>query len=103
MKRNLNSVFILLTFILTLSLGALGQETTGSIEITSRDPNGAIVPNVSVTVATAVGGTSSSTGFKRTVNTGGDGYVRVLQVPPGDYSVTAAATAGFAVKTIQSV
>ncbi len=103
MKRNLNSVLILLALAFAFTPGVFGQETSGSIEITSRDPNGAIVPNVSVTIATAVGGTTSSTGFRRTVSTGGDGFARVLQIPPGHYSVTAAATAGFAEKTITNV
>jgi hypothetical protein len=100
MKKHFSFAFMLLALVFSLSLTALGQETTGGLEITSRDPNGAVVPNVSVTIAAASTGT---TGFKRTATTGEDGFVRIVAVPPGLYNITAAATAGFAEKTIEGV
>jgi hypothetical protein len=101
MKKHLSSAFMLLTFVCCLALSAFGQETTGGLEITTRDPNGAVVPNVSVTISSSAAGTTS--GFKRTATTGEDGFVRVVQVPPGTYNITAAATAGFVEKTVPNV
>lgn len=100
MKKHLSFAFVLLSFVFSFSLSALGQETTGSLEITSRDPNGAAVPNVSVTITSS---TSATTGFRRTATTDDDGFVRIVQVPPGTYNVTAAATAGFVEKTAANV
>lgn len=100
MKRHFSFAFILLALVFSFSLSALGQETTGSLEITTRDPNGAAVPNVSVAIVSSSSGT---TGFRRTATTADDGFVRVVQVPPGIYSITAAATAGFVEKTATNV
>jgi len=95
--------FISLVFALVLGLGvsALGQERTGNLEGTVKDPTGAVVPNVSVTIKNA--GTTAnettttgiSTGFDRTVTTDDQGFFRVLQMPPGGYVVTTAAISGF--------
>lgn len=104
MRKDFTSIFILLVILMTFAIGAFGQETTGSIEITSRDPNGAAVPNVPVTVrSSTAAGTTSTAGFRRTVTTDKDGYARVLEVPPGTYDITAAPAAGFAEKTLQGV
>src|SRR6186997_74425 len=100
MKKHFSFAFMMLTLVLSFCLSALGQETTGGLEITSRDPNGAVVPNVSITIQSS---SSATTGFKRTASTGEDGSVRIVAVPPGQYNITAAATAGFAEKTIQNV
>ena len=94
----------MLAIALSFTLSAFGQERTGTLEITTRDPNGAVVPNVTITVANSTApGTTSTTGFRRTVTTDSDGFVRIIQVPPGVYSVTAAATAGFAEKNLANV
>src|SRR5687767_4690669 len=95
--------FISLVFALVLGLGvsALGQERTGNLEGTVKDPTGAVVPNVSVTIKNAAAGSSEttttgvSTGFDRTVTTDDQGFFRVLQMPPGGYVVTTAAISGF--------
>lgn len=92
------SVFALLLCFGTITFG---QETTGDIEITVKDPNGAVVPNASVTVANSEG--TSTGGFRRTIVTDSQGFVRVLKVPPGLYTVTVAPTAGFAERVIPSV
>lgn len=89
------SVFALL---LCLGVTAFGQETTGDIDITVKDPNGAVVPNVSITISS-----SNAAGFKRTVTTDENGSVRVIKIPPGLYTVTAAATSGFAEKIVPGV
>src|SRR5688500_16675431 len=98
MRKNLHFLFVLLAFSFCLSISAFGQETTGDIEVTVKDPNGAVVPNVSITVASSSTGVSSTAGFKRTVTTNEDGYVRIIQVPPGVYTVTASPVSGFAEK-----
>jgi Carboxypeptidase regulatory-like domain/TonB-dependent Receptor Plug Domain len=63
-----------------------------------KDPNGAVIPNASLTI-TSVG----STGFKRTITTDDNGNQKLLQVPPGVYSITVAAISGFAEKKLQNV
>jgi hypothetical protein len=103
MKRDFSSAFILLILVFTFTLGVFGQETTGSIEITSRDPNGAVVPNVSVTIVSASRASTTTAGFRRTVTTDSDGVARVIEVPPGNYDIIAAPTAGFAERTIRNV
>jgi hypothetical protein len=71
-------------FVICLSALALGQGTTGSIDGTVKDPNGAVVPNVTVTVTS----TGNTTGFKNTTITNGEGYFQMSRVPPGTYTVT---------------
>jgi hypothetical protein len=96
--------FKLFTFsliLLSFALAAIGQETTGGIEGTIKDPTGAVVPNVTVTIeasARSVTGTTTTgagSGFRRTVTTDDNGFFRVLQVPPGIYDITTAASSGF--------
>jgi outer membrane receptor protein involved in Fe transport len=91
--------FMLMAAILSIAISALAQETTGAIEVNVKDANGAVVPSVTITVASA----GASAGFRRTATTDDSGFVRVLQVPPGVYTVTAGATAGFKEKTIENV
>jgi len=81
-------------FLLVFAVAAIafGQETVGSIEITTKDAAGALVPGVAVTVTSGEG----TAGFRRTVTTDSAGFVRIPQVPPGSYNISAAATAGFA-------
>jgi hypothetical protein len=94
---------LFITLCLASALGglAMGQERTGDLEVTVKDPTGAVVPNVAVTItnsastATQIETTGISTGFNRTVTTDGQGFVRVLQMPPGSYMVTTAAISGF--------
>ena len=97
-----NFMFIqLLALIFCLSVSAFGQETTGSIEGTVKDPAGAIVPNVALTITTAretaSGTTTTGTGagFRRTITTNEEGFFRILQVPPGTYDVVTTASGGF--------
>ena len=66
-----------------LSLVAFAQETSGNIEGTVSDASGARVPNATVKV--------EGSAFSRTTTSGGDGFFRVLQVPPGIYKVTVGA------------
>ncbi len=94
MKRDLSNLLVSLLFVALCSVITLGQETTGSVDITVKDAAGAVVPSVSLTLSSAGG----STGFKRTVTANDSGFARIIQVPPGKYIVTAAAISGFVEK-----
>lgn len=98
-----NLIFIKFLFVLVFCLSAavFGQETTGNIEGTVKDSAGAFVPNVSITITSAKGVATGTTttgtgaGFKRTITSNGDGFFRVIQVPPGTYDVVTSASGGF--------
>ena len=99
MKRDLRNLLVTLLFVALFSMMALGQETTGSIEITVKDAADAVVPNVALTVTSS----GESTGFKRTVTADDSGFARLLQVPPGLYLVTANPIAGFVEQKVDQV
>jgi hypothetical protein len=99
MVKKFKILMCALSLIVLSAFMAMAQETTGSLDITVKDPNGAVVPNVAVTVTA----TGTSAGFHRTVTTDDQGFVRVLQVPPGNYSLAVAATAGFKALSIDNV
>ena len=99
MKRDLRFVLISLLFVVLFAGFTIGQETTGAIDVIAKDEQGAVVPGVAITV-TSTGG---STAYKRTQTTDDSGSVRFVQVPPGMYSVSAAAVKGFAAKTLSGV
>ena len=86
-------LFTILCLAFALGAVAMGQETTGSIEGTVKDPNGAVVPGAQVTVTSAAA--TSTTGFNRTVAANDQGFFRLTGVPPGSYTVATAATGGF--------
>ena len=91
---------IVLSFAIILcaiSSFAQSQSTTGNIEGRVVDQNGAVVPNVSVSV------TNQDTGFGKTTVTNSDGgYIFVL-LPPGNYKVQTGAAQGFAASTYENV
>lgn len=103
MKKSFNFIPLVLTIVLCLTGVAFGQETTGNLEGNVVDAAGAVVPNVSVTIknltsssdASGTITTGTSQGFNRTLTANAEGFFRVLQVPPGIYVVTVAATGGF--------
>ncbi len=94
MKNILKTLFTLSALVLCFSFAAIAQETTGSIEGTLTDPNGAIVPGVEVTVSS-----QSGVGFKRTATSDSNGFFRIQQIPPGTYTVATAAASGFGAST----
>src|SRR5688500_10678566 len=100
-KLNPARAFVLVVIVLSMFSLVFGQETTGSIEGTVKDPNGAVVPNVTVTVTNAKAAASGTTttgvsgGFTRTLQSNDEGSFRVLQVPPGMYDVVTTPTSGF--------
>jgi len=65
-----------------LIVPALAQETTGGIQGTVKDPQGAVIPGASVEV------TSPALIGKKTATTDSGGYYHFEQLPPGIYSVS---------------
>lgn len=100
MKKDLVLSWLTVFAVLAFSLVAVGQETTGNIEVTVKDEANAVVPNATVTIENS-GATTAS--YKRTVTANDSGFVRVILVPPGEYSVTVAAIAGFAQRRADNV
>ena len=72
-----------LALLLCLSAVALGQETTGSLEGTVTDAQGGGIPGATILV--------EGPAYNRTVNADERGYYRLLQVPPGRYTITSSA------------
>lgn len=83
--------------VLLLGISVFAQQTTGEIQGTVKDPNGAVVPGASVTV------TGTNVGYNRTVTANNEGFYRLQQVPPGTYRVTVAAISGFQAQTKENV
>jgi hypothetical protein len=83
MKNVLRGV---MTLCLAFALGgiAMGQETTGNIRGTVKDPNGGVVANATVTA------TNQQRSF--TATTDGQGTYDFVQLPPGRYTVSASAS-----------
>ena len=85
-----------ITAALALCLSLLGPSvraqttTTGTIEGSVTDINGAVVPGARVTV------TSPNLIRAQSATTDGEGRYRILNLPPGRYTVTLEATGGFA-------
>ena len=80
-------VFTLLAAVVILTT-AFGQSDLGSITGFVRDPSGAVIPNVKVSVK------NEATGAERVSTTNDAGYYTVTNIPPGLYSVSTE-SAGF--------
>jgi outer membrane receptor protein involved in Fe transport len=90
MKNSMRFIALAL-FVLCFTFTAFAQtQTTGSIEGQVTDPDGKVVPNATITVS----GTNLISA--QTAQSDDQGRFRVLNLPPGRYTVTVAATAGFA-------
>lgn len=103
MRKKFKFVSLTLSLIFCLTAVAFGQETTGSIEVTVTDAQGSVVPNAAITISSSRTARSNTTGFRRTATTDEEGFQRILQIPPGTYSVTVGATGGFVEKTIDNI
>jgi outer membrane receptor protein involved in Fe transport len=57
--------------------------STAQLNGTVHDRSGAVIPNVTVTIA------DPSRGFSRTTTSDTQGYYQILELPPGTYTVTA--------------
>lgn len=97
MKRNFKKFAFALSLVLCLAGLAFGQETTGEIKGTVKDQTGAVVPNITVTID------GVNIGFKREVQTDGNGLYSARQIPPGIYKVSIAAVSGFAAQTKDNI
>ena len=93
--QRITKVISVLVVVFAAASFAFGQETVGSLEISTKDSAGALVPGVAITVTS----TEGTAGFRRTVTTDSSGFVRIPQVPPGTYLISAAATGGFSDST----
>ncbi len=76
---------------------AQSQATTGNIEGRVVDPNGAAVPNITVTAK------NKDTGLQKNVSTTDDGNFVLSFLTPGNYTVTTAAGQGFGAATYENI
>ena len=84
MSRSLRFTIMTMAFVLCSATAIFAQRTTGDIEGKVTDPNGAVVPAVSITV------TGVTVGFNRTIQSDSDGQFRIQQVPIGTYKLATA-------------
>ncbi len=91
-------LFALCAFSLLISLSVMAQSqaTTGNIEGRVLDPNEAAIPNATVTA------TNQATGLEKNVNTDDEGNFRLILLPPGSYMVRATA-ANFSQSEVKDV
>jgi hypothetical protein len=95
--RKSASALTLLIFCLVMAVPAWAQSTTqGAVGGTVKDPQGAVVPNAPVTVR------NEETNKEVSATTDDEGRFRVVQLDPGNYTVTVNAS-GFAAFTQQKV
>lgn len=86
----------LLSIAFILSVSMFSQSNTGTITGVVTDPNGAVVPNATVTV------TNQGTNEKRVVQTDNDGRYEIPSISTGIYSVEASAS-GFQAATVKDL
>jgi outer membrane receptor protein involved in Fe transport len=92
----------LLTLLVSLAFIAISgfaqsQATSGDIEGRVLDPNGAVIPGVTVTA------TNQATGFEKSATTDDEGNYRIILLPPGSYSLKTSAPSGFQVASFENV
>jgi carboxypeptidase family protein/TonB-dependent receptor-like protein len=91
LRTRMVMTLVLMLCLLLLVTSASGQtSTTGAIEGIVTDSNGAIVPAVTVAV------TSPNLIREQSATTDNEGRYRILNLPPGRYSITVEAAGGFA-------
>ena len=83
--RVLRCALLLLVVSLVLCLPLLAQKITGDVSGTVQDTTGAVVKDAKVTA------TNVATGEVRSAATSEGGFYRILELPPGNYKVTATA------------
>jgi len=85
LSRWLASILSLALVFLSLSPLALAQQPTGAVQGTVTDPQGAVVPNATITAK------SNATSLTRTVTSNNEGQYSISQLPPDIYEVRVAA------------
>ena len=97
-SKSLLALLLLLAFILLMQVSpAMGQSAaTGQIIGTVTDPSKAAIPEAAVTV------TNAATGLARTTKTSAEGDYVFPLLPPGNYSVSVAAS-GFKTQTSTNI
>jgi hypothetical protein len=86
-----------LLLILSFTVFAQSQATTGNIEGRVLDPNGAVVPNVEITA------TNQATGLEKRATTDSEGNYLIILLPPGSYTLKTSAPSGFQSATYSNV
>lgn len=76
---------------------AQSQATTGNIEGRVLDPQGAVIPDVTVIA------TNTATGFEKSATADSEGNYRIILLPPGSYDVKTSAPSGFQAATYANV
>src|SRR5215467_15473362 len=89
------AAFILTLLIVPATVVAQTQSTTGTIQGTVVDANGAVVPGANVEIK------NRDTNFSRTLTTDEEGRFVAPLLQPGNYSVTVAKQ-GFATTVLES-
>jgi len=84
MKISFKFITVALSMLLCLAAIAVGQKTTGNIEGTITDPNGAVVSGATVTIKS----TGSTAGVNQTTTTDSNGHYQFAQIPVGTYTMT---------------
>jgi hypothetical protein len=97
MKKLFTLAIVAIAAFMFASVAMAQTSTTGTIEGVVADQNGAVVPNASVSLS------GPNLIRAQTTNTNSDGVYRFLQVPPGRYTVSVAATSGFAAYSKENV
>src|SRR5712691_12823306 len=97
MSRSFRYTIMTISLVVCFATAVFGQRTTGDLEGKVTDPNGAVVPNVSVTV------TGVTVGFNRTVQSDNQGEFRVREIPVGTYKLATVAVSGFAASTVENI
>ena len=75
-------VLVVILTSLLLTTFAQGQSSTTSLRGTVSDPQGAVLPDATVTLS------NPTTGFSESRKTDRDGVYQFLQLPPGTYTLT---------------
>jgi hypothetical protein len=96
LKRAARSLLLAFLLALLLISSLVAQVSTTSLRGVVSDPGGAVLTAAQITLTNRVAG------FSRTTTSNERGDYQLLQVPPGTYAVTAAAT-GFATVRKESV
>ena len=85
-RKKLYTATFTLSVVLLLVLQVSAQTVSGTLRGTVTDPNGAIVPNATVTVK------NTETGLERTAVTSDEGLFNFTFLPIGNYTVDATRT-----------